>query len=126
MTKYLRQRLPGLLLRLTPTHWPQIPLKKGSETATIDSKSLSILHRIKKYLVTSGFGFYCSEFFTLPRFRQRFTCKQFLLMQSTHHVTPLNFDHQQNCRHSRKAFEVRRLAKPSYFINCGLNTLSES
>ena len=40
---------------------------KGSETATIDSKSLSILHRTKKCLVTSGFGFYCSERFTLLR-----------------------------------------------------------
>ena len=42
-------------------------------------------------------------------------------MHSTHHVTPLTFDPQHNCRHRRKAFEVRRLAKPSYFINCGLN-----
>ena len=41
-------------------------------------------------------------------------------MHSTHHVTPLNFDPLHNCRHRRKAFEVRRLTKPSYFINCGL------
>ena len=40
-------------------------------------------------------------------------------MHSTQHVTPLTFDPQHNCRHRRKAFEVRRLAKPSYFINCG-------
>ena len=44
-------------------------------------------------------------------------------MHSTRHVTPLNFDPQHNCHHRRKAFEVRRLAKPSYFINCALANL---